>query len=180
MSAARGASTAHDERVRVKYARLHVLAEARLARLGKPSGKTPESHVRLPPKGSLGGWSYLDVEWLERDAAQAQAQIDKVGADLASSIEAHVIAALETGLEKGPFASPATPCHSGLPSYVKRYLARCRPSKPVADRLDFAIAVMAQLLDAGYTFTHQVEDYEWQDATAYFYTFRDLADRPPP
>jgi hypothetical protein len=171
---------AHDEHVRAEYARLHVRAQARLVRLGKRSGRIDEHAVPLPPKSSIGDWSYLDVLELERAAAPAKARIDEVGAKLASSVEAHVIASLEKRLEKDALSPFESQCHSGLPSYLERYLARCRPSKPVADRLDLAIAVMSELLHAGYRYTHQVEEYEWRDATVHFQVFHDLADRPPP
>jgi hypothetical protein len=170
---------AHNELVRAEYAKLHVRAEARLVRLGKRSGTTKERDVPLPSKSGVGHWSYLDVLELERAAAPAKARIDEVGATLASSIEAHVIASLEKSLEKDARPPFDTRGDSGLPGYLERYLARCRPSKSVADRLDIAIAVMSELLYAGYSYSHKIDDCEWEDATVHFNPFHRLADRPP-
>jgi hypothetical protein len=163
-----------------RHAKLHVRAEARLVRPGKRSGATPERNVPLPPKGSIGDWFYLDVEELERAAAPDKARIDEVGAKLASSVEAHIIASLEKRLEKDARSPFESPCTSGLPSYLDRYLARCRPSKPLADRLEIAIAVMSELLHAGYRFAHKVDECEWEDATVYFQVFHRLAGRVGP
>jgi hypothetical protein len=189
----RAESDARQERVRAEYARLHLRAEARLVRRGRRSRQTSERDVPLPPRGGIGDWFYLDVEELERAAAPERARIDEVGAKLASSIEAHVIGSLEKRLEKGalsPFAPRATleergdeaalaafdtQGTSGLPSYLARYLARCHPSKPLADRLEMAIAVMCELLDAGYRYSHKIDECEWADATPYFDVFHQLA-----
>ncbi len=188
---------AHQERVRAEYARLHVRAQARLVRLGRRSRQTSERDVPLPPRGGIGDWFYLDVEELERAASPGQARIDEVGAKLASSIEAHVIGSLEKRLERDPLsplesravleqrgdeaalASFDTQGTSGLPSYLERYLTRCRPSKPVGDRLEMAIAVMSELLHAGYRYSHKIDECEWADATPYFEMFHRLADRRP-
>lgn len=176
----RAGVAAHEEHVRAAYEQLHRRAEARLVRLGKRPAKPSERDVPLPPKGNIGDWFYLDVEEVLRAAAPTSARVDEVGTKLASSVEAHVIASLEKRLEKDALSPFEAQCTSGLPSYLERYLARCRPSKPVAARLDMAIAVMSELLRAGYRYTHQIEDYEWRDATVYFEVFHALADRPPP
>lgn len=175
----RAGRDAREERVRAEYAGLHVRAQAHLRRLGKRFTETSERDVRLPPRGSIGDWFYLDVEELERAAAPQRARIDEVGTKLASSVEAHVIASLEKRLDEAALASFDTQGTSGLPSYLERYLARCRPSKPVADRLEMAIAVMSELLHAGYRYSHKIDDCEWADATPYFEELHRLADRPP-
>lgn len=193
----RAVRDARGERVRAEYAKLHVRAQAHLARLGKRFRETLERDVPLPPRGSIGDWFYLDVEELERAAAPSRARIDEVGTKLASSVEAHVIASLEKRLDRvapspfesrgtseprldaGAAASFDTQGTSGLPSYLERYLACCRPSEPVAARLEMAIAVMSELLHAGYRYSHKIDECEWADATPYFDTFHRLADRPP-
>jgi serine/threonine protein kinase len=175
----RATATAHQEHIRAAYEELYVRAEARLVRVGKRPAKPSPRPVPLPPKGSIGDWFYLDVEEVLRAAAPTQARVDEVGAKLASSLEAHVIGSLEKRLEKDALSPFETQGTSGLPSHLERYLAGCRPSKPLADRLDMAIAVMSELLRAGYRYTHMLDECEWGDATGYFEVFHALADRPP-
>jgi len=167
-----------EERVRLEYATLYLRARARLAERGRHLPPIVQKDVRLPPKSSIGDWFYTEVTSLERASDPPQAEIDRVGTRLASSIEAHVMASLRGEDAKGTGSRYLTVGTSGLPGYTERYLKCVKPSGPVAERLEMAILVISELLKVGYRYTHQVEDYEWQDATEYYTIFHDLAAKP--
>lgn len=167
---------AEEARIRPKYAELLARAEARLASVGMATSRTKAADVRIPSNVSKGDWHYTDVESLEREQRPSQARIDEVATKLASSLEAHVVESLRAHLVDDR-ASRSVESTSGLPSYVKRFVLRFRPSAAIEVRLDVAIAVLCELLNDGYRFEHQVEDYEWQDATDYFAALDELLSR---